>query len=300
MAKTVFVGDHELTFPGPHLGVLRDCNAVLGSPEGLHEQIAEDGYLLVRGLINREKIIAGRRAILEYAEGNGKDEVFKADTDIMEAVAGNGSPGRTMGAPAVTHHPDVQSVLEGDELFKFFRNFFGGDTRTFDYKWLRFVRPDGWSGPHFDFVYMGRGSKQLHTCWVPFGDVPATMGTLTVLVGSHNLPSFAPIRDTYGRTDVDKDGTPGHFGRDPMEISDKYGGEWKTADFEMGDVIIFTMHTMHTSTKNLSDRWRISCDIRFQPAAHPIDERWVGKNPISHTGSQKISFEEAKKQWGLE
>ena len=129
----------------------------------------------------------------------------------MEAVAGEGSPGRTMGAPAVTHHPDVQSVLEGDELFKFFRNFFGGDTRTFDYKWLRFVRPDGWSGPHFDFVYMGRGSKQLHTCWVPFGDVPATMGTLTVLVGSHNLPSFAPIRDTYGKTDVDRDGTPGPF-----------------------------------------------------------------------------------------
>ena len=126
------------------------------------------------------------------------------------------------------------------------------------------------------------------------------MGTLTVLVGSHNLPSFARIRDTYGKTDVDKDGTPGHFGRDPMEISDKYGGEWKTADFEMGDVIIFTMHTMHTSTKNLSDRWRISCDIRFQPEADPIDERWVGKNPISHTGSQKISFEEAKKQWGLE
>ena len=300
MAQTVFLGDHELTFPGPHLGVLRDCNAVLDSAEGLQEQIAADGYLLVRGLIDKEKIVAGRRAILEYANGNGKDEVFKSNTDIMEAIAGGGSPGRTMGTPAVTHHPDVQAVLEGDELFKFFRTFFDGDTRTFDYKWLRFIRPDAWSGPHFDFVYMGRGSEQLHTCWVPFGDVPATMGTLAVLVGSHNLPSFAPIRDTYGKTDVDRDGTPGHFGRVPMEISEKYGGEWQTADFEMGDVIIFTMHTMHTSTKNLSNRWRISCDIRFQPAEHPIDERWVGKNPISHTGSQKISFEEAKKAWGLD
>ena len=300
MAQTVFLGDHELTFPGPHLGVLRDCNAVLDSAESLHKQIAEDGYLLVRGLIDKEKIVAGRRAILEYANGNGKDEVFKSGTDIMEAIAGGGSPGRTMGTPAVTHHPDVQAVLEGDELFKFFRTFFSSDTRTFDYKWLRFVRPDGWSGPHFDFVYMGRGSEQLHTCWVPFGDVPATMGTLTVLVGSHNLPSFARIRDTYGKTDVDRDGTPGHFGRVPMEISEKYGGAWQTTDFEMGDVIIFTMHTMHTSTKNLSDKWRISCDIRFQPAEHPIDERWVGKNPISHTGSQKISFEEAKQQWGLD
>ena len=83
------------------------------------------------------------------------------------------------------------------------------------------------------------------------------------------FPSFARIRDTYGRTDVDKDGTPGHFGRDPMEISDKYGGEWQTTDFQMGDVIIFTMHTMHSSTKNLSDRWRISCDIPFPTRSRP-------------------------------
>ena len=113
MAENVFLGDHELTFPGPHLGVLRDCNAVLDSAEGLHKQIAEDGYLLVRGLIDKEKVVAGRRAILEYANGNGKDDVFKSGTDIMEAVAGGGSPGRTMGTPAVTHHPDVQAVLEG-------------------------------------------------------------------------------------------------------------------------------------------------------------------------------------------
>ena len=95
---------------------------MLDSAEGLHQRIAEDGYLLVRGLIDREKIIAGRRAILEYADGNGKDDVFKPGTDIMEAFAGGGSPGRTMGTPAVTHHPDVQAVLEGDELFKFFPN----------------------------------------------------------------------------------------------------------------------------------------------------------------------------------
>ena len=119
MAQTVFLGDHELTYPGPHLGMLRDCNAVLDSAEGLHQQIAEDGYLLVRGLIDREKVIAGRRAILEYADDGGKDDVFKPGTDIMEAFAGEGRPGRTMGTPAVTHHPDVQAVLEGDELFKF-------------------------------------------------------------------------------------------------------------------------------------------------------------------------------------
>ena len=40
MTQTVFLGEHELTFPGPHLGVLRDCNAVLDSADGLHQQRA--------------------------------------------------------------------------------------------------------------------------------------------------------------------------------------------------------------------------------------------------------------------
>ena len=165
MQRTVFLGEHEVTFSGPDLGELRDCNAVMDSASGLHQQIASDGYLLVRRLIEPQKVATARRAILEYADSSGKENVFKPGTDIMDAFAGDGSPGRTMGTPAVTHHPAVRAVLEGEELFNFFRNFFQGDTRTFDYKWLRFIRPTIWSGPHFDVVYMGRGSKQLHTCW---------------------------------------------------------------------------------------------------------------------------------------
>ena len=67
-------------------------------------------------------------------------------------------------------------------------------------------------------------------------------GTLAILVGSHNLPSFNKIRQTYGQTDVDQDRTPGHFGTDPLAISEQFGGVWKSTDFEAGDVIIFTMH----------------------------------------------------------
>ena len=59
MAETVFLGEHEFTFPGPYLGVLRDCNDVLDSAKGLHQRIAEDGYLLVRGLIDKRKDYRG-------------------------------------------------------------------------------------------------------------------------------------------------------------------------------------------------------------------------------------------------
>lgn len=33
----------------------------------------------------------------------------------------------------------------------------------------------------------------------------------------------------------------GWFTTDPWEITEKFGGQWKTSDFKAGDVLIFTM-----------------------------------------------------------
>ena len=54
MAQTVFLGDHELTFPGPHLGVLRDCNAVLDSA-GRLQKTDSGGRVSSRSRLNRLK-----------------------------------------------------------------------------------------------------------------------------------------------------------------------------------------------------------------------------------------------------
>ena len=303
MRPVTFLGDCEVTFQSQNLGSLRDCNDLLQNNSDLHSQMKEDGYLLIRGLINRGAVIKARNTILRHANENG-ELPFKADTELMDAVYNpDGRPARTMGEKAVTHHPDVLEVLEGTELFNFFRGFFDQPSRTFDYKWLRMMPPGRAAGPHFDVVYMGRGSQRLHTCWIPFGDVPVEKGTLAILVGSHNLPSFNKIRKTYGQTDVDQDRTPGHFGIDPLAISEQFGGVWKTTDFEAGDVIIFTMHTLHTSTRNMSDQWRISCDVRFQPETDSVDNRWIGENPVAHSiqdqSKKPITFDEAREIWGV-
>ena len=303
MRPVTFLGDREVSFPSQCLGTLRDCNDLLHSNSGLHSRMEEDGYLLIRGLMNRQIVSKARKTILSYAQENG-ELPFKPDTDLIDAVYNpDGRPVRTMGEQEITHHPDVLEILEGREIINFFEHFFAQPCRTFDYKWLRMIPPGRSAGPHFDAVYMGRGSLRLLTCWVPFEDVPVEKGTLTILVGSHNLSSFSKIRQTYGKTDVDRDRTPGHFGVDPLSISEKFGGKWQTTDFEAGDVIIFTMHTLHTSTRNMSDQWRISCDVRFQPKSDSVDNRWVGENPVAHSvkdkSKQEICFEKAKINWGI-
>jgi ectoine hydroxylase-related dioxygenase (phytanoyl-CoA dioxygenase family) len=148
---------------------------------------------------------------------------------------------------------------------------------------------------------MGRGTvKNLYTVWTPLGDIPLELGTLAVLAGSHTLPSFQKLRETYGKMDVDRDKVSGHFSNDPIEMVDQFGGQWKTTEFKKGDVMIFGMHLMHASTLNETNSYRISCDTRYQPADEPVDERWIGENPISHVSPTSIiPIEVARKEWGV-
>jgi hypothetical protein len=46
----------------------------------------------------------------------------------------------------------------------------------FSLQWLRAVGKGEFTSAHIDSVYMGRGSKQLTTCWIPFGDVSVSQG----------------------------------------------------------------------------------------------------------------------------
>ena len=172
---------------------------------------------------------------------------------------------------------------------------------TFNYKWLRAIGNEQYTGAHCDYVYMGQGSPNLHTVWIPFGDIPVEQGTLAMCPESHRLPSFSRLRETYGRMDVDRDAIEGWFTKEPMEIVEKFGSRWVTGDFYAGDVILFGMHTMHASTTNLTNRFRLSCDVRYQPASEPADKRWVGEG-IGHTihGLQHLQpMEEARAVWGV-
>ncbi|MEM7538056.1 MAG: phytanoyl-CoA dioxygenase family protein [Chloroflexota bacterium] len=226
--------------------------------------------------------------------------VLVPDTPVLDGVMLNGARNvPMMGRKGVAFHADVLNVIESDELFAFFECYFGEPATTFNYKWLRGVGNEQYTGAHMDYVYMGRGSANLHTVWIPLGDTPVDQGTLTMCHASNRLDSFERIRNTYGRMDVDRDGVDGWFTKNPLDISEKYGGEWRTTDFQMGDVMIFGMHTMHASTTNLTNRYRLSCDVRYQPASDPIDHRWI-KNGEGHTWTENIKpIEEARQAWGV-
>ena len=289
-------GYRNLEFPSAEFSQLRVSNDALGDARALWRRLDEDGYLLLRGLIKRETVLAAREVVLKHMR---ERQVLLPGAPALEGVMPQGGRSiRMMGGAGIAHHPAVLDALENPSLFALFKRLFGEPALTFPFKWLRAVGNEEYTGAHCDYVYMGRGSSNLYTVWIPFGDLSIRQGTLAVCRGSHSLRSFARIRNTYGRMDVDRDGISGWFERDPMQIVERFGGQWQGSDYRAGDVIIFGMHTMHASTTNLTNRFRLSCDVRFQPASDPVDERWK-RGGSGHYGETRRDMESARAEWGL-
>ena len=149
---------------------------------------------------------------------------------------------------------------------------------------------------------MGRGTTNLFTAWTPLGDIPHEIGGLLVLENSHK---YDRLRETYGRKDADEYctnrlevppsgpgggkniGPGGALTFDPVRLRQRLGGRWLTADFRAGDLLTFSMFTVHCSLDNHSDQMRLSSDTRYQLSSEPADERWVGENPIGHSQAAK-------------
>ena len=274
-------------------GELTDCTAMLDDPAALRRHIRDEGYLLLRGLLNRDEVQAARLSMLERLAEQGHIDL----TYPLNAAKAAPSTRIAFKPDVAANNPLVHKVVYDGPLMAFFDHFLGGPTRHFDFTWIRTVAPGLSTPPHMDVVYMGRGTKKLYTTWTPYGDVPREMGGLMVLEHSHLNQR---LLNGYGSKDVDKfcenrvgsgytkmggggNISPGGWlSRDPVTLRQRVGGRWLTTDYRMGDVLIFSIFLVHCSLDNSSDCIRLTSDTRYQLASEPVDERWIGENPIAH------------------
>ncbi|MDR6884817.1 phytanoyl-CoA dioxygenase family protein [Bacillus sp. 3255] len=268
------VGSRELEMGGQHLTELRSSNDVLDDPEALRGRMEEDGYLLIRGFHGRDAVLRARTSILEKMALMGK---LDRDTQLEDGVMADGSRTIFMGGTN-EDLPALLDVLNGERIMCFFDRFLGEASLTYHYKWLRAVGRGDFTGAHYDIVYMGRGTHNVYTVWSPLGDVSYEMGGLAICLGSHR---FEALKQSYGTKDSDRDGI-GHYTDDPLVITEKFGGQWATTEFQAGDVLIFGMFLMHCSLENTTNQYRLSVDARYQSALEKVDERWSGKKPRGH------------------
>lgn len=290
------------------LGELRRSDDIADDGDALRQRMEQDGYLLLPGLLHRDEVLEARREVLRRLADKGI--VDDENHDLMEGIV-RPEHASTFAPDLAKNNEPLMKVLYDGPMMQFYERFLGEPVRHFDYTWFRAKTPglNTPTTPHYDVVYMGRGTKNLWTSWTPLSDVPLDMGGLIVLEGSHRKQE---LRQTYGETDVDKfcdegnaaavvataraEGreltteerqsmrwnSTGQYSNDAIDTRRELGGRWLTAEYKMGDLLVFSMFTMHASSDNRTDRIRLSSDTRYQPASEPADERWIGDDPPIH------------------
>ena len=284
---------HELDASPEAFGPLRASTDYLGQPEVLAQRLEEDGYLFIPGFFPRELIMTARASVTDrLAAEDALDPAFPSIDGMCRAGKALGFRG-----DLAKENPAIDRVVYGPELLGFYAQLFGEPVRHFDHTWFRAISKGQGTPPHCDLVYMSRGTHQLLSCWIPYGEVPLEVGGLMVLENSHRQSDRLK---NYLEVDVDlycenrprevekvkgKGGWshPGWLTNNPVSLREKLGGRWLTCEhWQPGDFLTFKMTTIHASLDNQTDKVRLSSDTRYQRASQPADARWVGENPAGH------------------
>jgi hypothetical protein len=294
--KTILTSlGYELDCSAQAFGYLQDSSELLAKPEQMRLLMEEEGYLYLKGFLNSQEIWQTRQEIALQLAAEGS---LEPGFPVLDCIA---KPGLRMSfRPDLANiSPSLKKLLYSGRMMQFFTTFLGENVRHFDYTWFRAVAPGFGTYPHCDIVYMGRGTDKLYTVWTPIGDVSWEAGGLMILEKSHLLEN---IKNRYGRMDVDsycsnrktanlyasnQKWWNGALSKNPVSLRKKYGRRWLSDEFKAGDILIFSMYTIHGSLDNHSREIRLSSDSRYQLALEAVDERWIGTNPIGHSVAAK-------------
>ena len=270
--------------PEELVGELRDSAALIDDPAALRRRLQEDGYLFLRGVLDRDTVLAARREVLARLEAVGEiapgRDIFTGRSERKAREPDLGRFWRSVSEGprlrAATHGPGIQRILAAvaDE-----------PVRGMDFVFLRVGVPGRATGVHFDYPFFTRLHDQVWTVWTPLGDAPVSRGPVVVVENSHrftdlidDLVGFDVVRDTNRKADL---------GLDAIEFARARGTRLLTADFRAGDVILFGMYLAHGSLDHHDDGGvvRVSTDVRWQPARMPMDPRYFGDDPTGTTGA---------------
>ena len=268
------------TDPG-QMGELIDSSPLVADPDALRDRFEAEGHLLMRGLVPPEMVLAAREEILtKYAVVGEIDDRHP----IMDAIAGDGDGVLHANMRAFTESvrtgAHYESVILHERILGVVGVLLGGEAVPFDFRWPRLVRPGEGCGFHCDGPYMNRATDKHLSCWIPLGRIEPHESGLVILERSHRSQR---LRDGYLAMDADRDGLV-WLDEDPAIVQEHYGERWLTTTYEPGDVLIFSMNTLHGAADNASpiDRCRLSTDSRYYLAGETPDPRWNGDEINPH------------------
>ncbi|MEO6395487.1 MAG: phytanoyl-CoA dioxygenase family protein [Devosia sp.] len=260
-----------------------------GEPfEALNARYRRDGYLWLKGLLDRGEVLEQRRRALAHLNLAG---LLKANTDPLlgvaaEAPAERGAVNRRL--MEYVRSAAFESFCMSLPLRDFMDRLLGGLSYLHKRKLLRHTLPNaaGSTPAHYDLIYLRGGTDRLVTAWIPVGDVPVEMGGLVYLEGSHAIGVALEAEFTRANASLspeervsayNKNMTEGGWvSKDLPDMAERFDTRWLIANYEAGDVVLHSPFMIHAATLNESREGiiRLSTDIRYQNVGDEIDARW--------------------------
>ena len=272
--------------PSSLLGSLKETCLKNKSDEELRNSLNNDGYLLLREVIDKNSITKARNDVFEklnnvdeltdpFYEGissgrSRRDELHKDRGDFWENVSNTKS---------------LRKITNGNILQGVFSRIFGISSIGFDFIFLRAVSGGKFTHMHCDAGFFTRKTQKVLTCWLVFTDITIDKGPLFIIEGSHK---FSDIKTKYNGFDVDiHKHMKATIDTDPITFAKQRNSKILTTQFRPGDALIFGMYTVHGTFENYANdkKIRLTCDIRFQPNNEIKDPRYFGPNPTGTTGA---------------
>jgi Phytanoyl-CoA dioxygenase (PhyH) len=267
-----------MPFDAPLFGPMRDSTSLRSDPAALRERLRTDGYVLLRGVLDRRAVLDQRAAYFARFE----KAMFAPGTSAAAGVFSGSVPDTlpeygTPGHPAhdFVRSPAFDEFTRSPQLGEIAEGLLDGPVELVPRRIVRhFQRGSGKaSRAHVDYDYMDHGSDRLVTAWIPLGDCPIECGGLIYLEGSHRIErrELDPLRPF---TDRPADHRP--VSNDLGLTARTLGGRWLWTDYSAGDVVLHSPHTVHASLDVVSDVMRFSADVRFRSRDAAPDDRWDG------------------------
>lgn len=250
-------------------GEMTDSAGLLGDPDGLRERMARDGYLFLRGLLPVERVARVRAEILAVCRAHGwlrpggPGDAGHVDPGASCAPADEAYDrlyGEVISLQSYNELAHAAPILDLVRLL-----LRADDVIPRPAKRSHLIFPQDGSGatpPHQDFPHE-QGAQEAYTSWIPLGDCARELGGLAVWPGS-------------GGGGVVRHGFVEGVGGLGIRTDRLPGVTWLSADYRIGDVLLFHSLTVHGALLNrTSDELRISADFRYQRASDRFAEHML-------------------------
>ncbi len=245
---------------GEQLAPFHEVRIGRDDPAEIRRSFEENGYLLFKGVLNKETVLRAGSDIAGVLQQQGYMQKGSAEpraTPGASAVEVDFGPLYRLKSPwELMASPELQEAVD---------IAFGEKVRVGRSIGFRYSMPTDapyLTPPHQDHFYI-RETDEFRMIWVPLMDMEIANGGLAIAAGSHK----------HGlREHVEFDGVYSYFfkGRTQKGVRpEDIQGAWTSSRFELGDLLMFHCCAVHRSLPNVSGLIRLSLNTITYPARRP-------------------------------